>query len=100
MPDNRSRKRMLQQFGHAAHFGDMFLAMVRGGRLALDVAEPDGCALTDPTVTLPAHAFLRAWAAYMVWRQHQPRGDDLAPAMEPPAEIRVPPSITSEAAGD
>jgi hypothetical protein len=89
VPDNRSRERILEQFALAIDFGDAFLEMVRGSDLHIQVLAA-GAPTLQPTITISMAKFLTAWVHYVRWQANQPRGDDLAPPVRPPAEIRVP----------
>lgn len=89
IPDNRSRKRILEQFALALGFGAAFVQMIRDSDLNIQVLA-DGAPLLAPTITIRADRFLDAWMAFMLWHANQPRGDDLAPPVSPPAEIHVP----------
>lgn len=91
VPNTRSRARILQQFGYAIALGDAFMEMLQGSLAEVAVEDADGRPLPDPTITIQLKRFLACWEQYMLWLQHQPRGDDLAPAVDPPSEIRVPP---------
>jgi hypothetical protein len=89
IPDNRSRKRILEQFDAAITLGDAFRALALGSTITVNLVAPQGL-LSRPTITIDLGQFQDAWAAYMVWFANQPRGDDLAPPVAPPAEIHVP----------
>jgi hypothetical protein len=88
VPDNRSRRRMLAQLQAATELGEAI------GRLVVDADQPMICSfdLRDgaPTVTLGLRAFMEMWDYYKQWREAAPRGDDWAPPIDPPSEIRVP----------
>lgn len=89
IPDNRSRKRILEQFEAALALGGAFRALALGSTIEVNLTAPKGL-LARPTITVDLGRFLDAWGAYMVWHHQQPRGDDLV-APFPPAEIRTPP---------
>lgn len=91
VPDNRSRARILRQFAAAQRLADAFLTMTRTSALQVHLATADGTILPSPTVEVDLAALLLAWDAYAVWLHNEPRGDDLASAVVPPADIRVPP---------
>lgn len=83
---------MLRQFELAAAFGEAFLEMIRDSDLRIQVLG-QGAPILAPTLTVRTDRFVDAWTAFYAWHQNRPRGDDLAPAIDPPAEIRVPPDV-------
>lgn len=91
VPDNRSRKRMLEQFAVAAALGMAVQDLTRFG-VTINLFDVTGQPAHRPTVTVDLDMFTNLWLALRAWRDQQPKGDDLTPPLTPRgAEIRVPP---------
>jgi hypothetical protein len=90
VPDNRSRKRILEQFAVAHELGMAVQHLTTFG-LTINLFDVTGTQpLERPTITVDLEQFVDLWHALRVWRDQQPKGDDLAPPVSPPSEIRVP----------
>jgi hypothetical protein len=89
VPDNRSRRRILEQFKAAHDLGMAVQSLTHFG-MRIDLFDVGKQPLERPTITVDLGQFLHLWMALRVWRDQQPKGDDLAPPVDPPAEIRVP----------
>lgn len=93
MPNNRSRRRILEQFKAADDLGMAAQGLVTRG-IHINLLH-QGQPLERPTVTIDLDDFRAMWLALRVWRNHQPKGDDLAPPTKG-SDIRVPPDTGAE----
>jgi hypothetical protein len=89
IPDNRSRARILEQFA-AAHDLGMAVQGVTSFGVTINLFDQGQQPLSRPTITVDLDQFMHLWMALRVWRDKEPKGDDLAPPVSPPAEIHVP----------
>jgi hypothetical protein len=89
VPDNRSRARILEQFKVAHELGMAVQNLTRFG-VTINLFDVGQQPLGRPTITVDLDQFLMLWAALRAWRDQQPKGDDLAPAVVPPADIHIP----------
>jgi hypothetical protein len=76
---------MLVQLRAATELSDALAELFQHGILRHDIQGSLVVSLVDTQATLP---LLQAWLA---WLQVAPSGDDWAPAVDPPSEIRLPP---------
>jgi hypothetical protein len=88
VPDNRSRRRMLAQLQAATELGNAIERLVAAEEQPVICTFVPGAG--DARVELGLRGFLELWDYYQQWRAAAPRGDDWAPPVDPPSEIRVP----------
>lgn len=90
LPDNRSRRRMLEQLLAAVEVGEAVLELARMG-MDIRLSTRAGELQVRPTIEVDLDRFMTLWTQLMLWENaFRPRGDDLVPAVSPPAEIRIP----------
>jgi hypothetical protein len=88
IPDTRSRARMLDQLTAAQRLADAFIAVLSDEAYPIRFGVgPTG----RPMMTFDVWTALPLMQALNAWCEVAPRGDDWAPPVEPPSEIRIPP---------
>ena len=96
VPDNRSRERMLEQLRAATALSDALAHLFHDARVG-DSTGLAGRPPGRPVVVVDLGTTVPLMQAWLAWLQLAPTGDDWAPPVRPPAEIRVP-DIDSEPA--
>jgi hypothetical protein len=91
IPDNRSRKRMLEQLRAATEMSDRLAELFHHGRVSDRSARLEGWPANVPLVAVELQRTVPLMQAWLAWLAVSPSGDDWAPPYEPPSEIRVPP---------
>lgn len=84
IPDNRSRKRMLEQLRAATAMSDALAGLFNHGLLRYEQRDRRVVAIID------AHTAIPLFETWLAWLQVAPAGDDWAEPIDPPAEITIP----------